>query len=492
MTAPVVQHLSTVIAGEIARGAHGPWVLAFSGGPDSTALAAALAEISPGFGIAVHAFHVDHALDEGSAARALAAGEIAAALGLPFVAERHPVNPEGVRREGTESAARRARYAALERFRVRLGADRILTAHHADDQIETLLLRLRAGSGISGLAGMRRSGTLFRPALGLRRTALADLVAERGLRPVVDPTNLHLGFDRNQLRLRTLPRLLLADPDLAAAVTRVAAAASRARSALDLRIDKLLVRNVRADGVEIPLAALLALPTPLQLLALARVESLSGRPLPASTRSKVELLRQLVARPEAGSSGAARPAACKASIGSVGADGLAWQLSEGRLRLSPVPRPGADFSYILSLPGEVSVPEIQARLRLGRQPFSKWMKVGEPRRAALAIPASGPPAIEIRNRRPGDRIQPLGGPGIRRLKDLLTDRKVPSAQRAGIPLLIVDGVIAWVPGVTVSEQFRLQDESPPWVVEWIDDPEAGERRITIEDAPAESREELTT
>jgi hypothetical protein len=108
--------LDAFLAAELALGARGPWVLAFSGGGDSTALALGLAEVAPRHALAVHLFHVDHALDPGSGERAAGAAAIAAQIGLPFTAELHPVPEAARRREGTEAAARRVRYAALEAF----------------------------------------------------------------------------------------------------------------------------------------------------------------------------------------------------------------------------------------------------------------------------------------------------------------------------------------------------------------------------------------
>jgi hypothetical protein len=78
---------------------------------------------------------------------------------------------------------------------------------------------------------------------------------------------------------------------------------------------------------------------------------------------------------------------------------------------------------------------------------------------------------------------------MRRLKELLIDHKVPRAERDRLPLLLVEGTIAWVPGITIADRYRLQDESLPWVVEWIDNPQEDFQRRTIEDVPAAGREE---
>jgi tRNA(Ile)-lysidine synthase len=95
---------------------------------------------------------------------------------------------------------------------------------------------------------------------------------------------------------------------------------------------------------------------------------------------------------------------------------------------------------------------------------------GSPRRAALALPAAA--EAVVRSRLPGDRLRPLGAPGTRKLKEVLIDRGVPRRERDRLPLLLVGGRIAWVPGVTVDEAFRLpagppEDGSETWTVEVI-------------------------
>lgn len=485
-SSPVLSAVESCLSAELVSGADGPWVVAFSGGGDSTALALALAELAPRHAIAVHLFHVDHELDPGSGERAKGAAAIAATIGLPCTCERHPVPAPARRREGTEAAARQVRYAALEAFRARLGAERILTAHHRDDQIETLLLRLAAGSGLAGLQGIhRRRGAILRPLLDLERATLDAFVAARGLVPLADPTNLDLTLERNRVRHRLWPYLERQEPGLGTAVAAVAAAAERARGVLDRRLEKLLVREGGGSQPRLEVAALLPLPEPLPYFALGLLERLAGRVRPGSTRSKRELLRQLVAAPQG-----------ELESPAGGGDDLFWQASGGFLWLAPPPPERTDFSYILNGPGEVEIPEVCGRIRLSRQPAAPWMRSGERRRAALALPggggAAGPVRVEIRNRRHGDRIRSLGAPGMRRLKELLIDHKVPRAERDSLPLLVVEGTIAWVPGITIADRYRLQEESHPWVVEWLDNPSGDFRRIGSDGVPAEGREESDT
>jgi len=196
---------------------HGRLVLAFSGGADSTALAALLAASRIKRDIVC--VHVDHGIDPQSAERAEAASSIAARIELPFVTEQVLVDTTG----NQEAAARRARYAALSKH-VRAG-DCLLTAHHADDQVETIFLRLLRGAGPGGLAGIpreRRFGKAWvvRPLLDWTRTELQDHCRQKGLDWIEDPSNDCLTADRNFLRHQILPVLRGRWPGLDQSVLR--------------------------------------------------------------------------------------------------------------------------------------------------------------------------------------------------------------------------------------------------------------------------------
>jgi tRNA(Ile)-lysidine synthase len=444
--------------------------VAFSGGPDSLALAAALSRARPRLAVDLHLVHVDHALDGASGARAEGARELAAALDLPFHLELRAVHGERRPGENLEAASRRVRYDALEQARRRIGADCILTAHHRDDQIETVLLRIRSGSSIFGLTGIReRSGALWRPALRRSRRELAAIVASSGLQPVLDPSNADVARDRNRIRHRLLPHLLATEPAIDAALAELAERAAGARAALTRRLERAF--RIRVDGGRWSLArvSLDFHPPLLGLFALQVLESFAGFGAPSSTSSRRELLRQV-------------RAADRERL--PGPGGRIWRLSGDRLELLPAgecERKLAPFSYTSRVPGEVEVPELGGRLRLTPSAVESWMLRGEPDRAALCFGGSIPASLEVRNRRPGDRLRPLGAPGMRSLKELLIDRKVPRAERDRVPLLVVDGRIAWVPGITIEDDLRLRGEGDCWVAEWLPDANqgAGDPRSTF-------------
>lgn len=282
-------------------------VVGFSGGPDSTALLLGLSQLARRFPLEILAVHLDHGLDPGSAARATAAGRLAAALGVPFVAERREVrevNAPTAPAESREVAARRVRYEVLAAARERTGARYVATAHHRDDQAETVLLRLLFGSGLSGLAGIqpfRPENAVVRPLLDVPRSLLAAEVAAAGLTPVDDPTNRDLTLPRNRLRHRLLPALTAADPDLPERLARLAARAAGARRRLEERALAPLVPRVDVggrSGMSIERRGFERLPETLRSFALAALHRRAGAPYPASAAARGELLRQLL-RPHA-------------------------------------------------------------------------------------------------------------------------------------------------------------------------------------------------
>lgn len=181
-------------------------LVAFSGGPDSTALLWGAAQFGQDFGVEVHALHLDHGLDPSSSRRATAARRLSRQVGVPFASKELEVPDRRAAGESLEEAGRRLRYQHLETERRTLGARYILTGHHADDQIETVLLRLLFGSGIEGLSGISpRLGHVVRPLLDLTRSELRRTVEAAGLQPLDDPSNTDLGIPRNRIRHRLLP-----------------------------------------------------------------------------------------------------------------------------------------------------------------------------------------------------------------------------------------------------------------------------------------------
>ncbi len=198
--------------------------LAVSGGPDSLAM---LLLACAAFPDKIAAATVDHGLRPEGAAEAAWVGEVCRTLGVPH-AVLGPSGRPATERGGVQAAARALRYRLLAAWARTERCSHVATAHHADDQAETVLMRLARGSGLPGLAGIRvrrpiddgdRAAALIRPCLGWPRAELAAIVAAAGVSAVDDPSNRAARYDRSRMRA------FLASPD-APPPQRVAAAAS--------------------------------------------------------------------------------------------------------------------------------------------------------------------------------------------------------------------------------------------------------------------------
>lgn len=236
-------------------------LVAFSGGPDSTALLLALHELLGHSGRGhLKAAHVNHGLQNEAGAWAAHCAEVAGSLDVPLETCEVEVRTDG---RGMEAAARRERYAALGKLME--PGECLLTAHHQDDQWETLLLRMLRGAGVSGLAGIRESrrcgaGWLLRPLLGVSRGDLRAWLEEKGATFVEDPSNRDTGLDRSFLRERVLPVLLERWPGAGATAGRMARLAAETRELL-LALAELDGRDIVAED-SIECAGLRALSPP--------------------------------------------------------------------------------------------------------------------------------------------------------------------------------------------------------------------------------------
>lgn len=211
---------------------HRGLLLAVSGGPDSVALMLLCAQWAERGAHEIAVATVDHGLRDAARAEAQQVGEWSHALGFPH----HLLTWEGDKPSTRiQERAREARYALLERCADEIGASAIVTAHHADDQAETILFRLARGSGVSGLAGMAdesRCGTvaLLRPLLRFPKSALVEICEKVGHAFFSDPSNADEIYARARLR-QLLPTLAQQGLDKAA-LLRLAARAARADAAL--------------------------------------------------------------------------------------------------------------------------------------------------------------------------------------------------------------------------------------------------------------------
>ena len=215
--------------------------VAVSGGADSLALLLLARNVGAD---EVAAVTVDHGLRPTAALEAAMVATVAGAIGVPHATLR----PQAPIAGSVQAGARAARYALLEAWRQDEALDWVLTAHHADDQAETLLMRLNRGAGVCGLAGIRAiNGRVARPLLGWRRDELAAVVAAAGIEPVDDPSNRDPRFDRTRMRAALARTEWIDVPALAASASHLA----DAEAALDWSVARLEPDRITADGADL-------------------------------------------------------------------------------------------------------------------------------------------------------------------------------------------------------------------------------------------------
>ncbi|MEM7205139.1 MAG: tRNA lysidine(34) synthetase TilS [Planctomycetota bacterium] len=442
-----------------------PWsrgvLAAVSGGADSLALLLALVRLAeagrlPG---PLCVGHVDHGAQSGSARAAAAVADWAARLRLP-TAQRQ-LGPW--RQRPSEAALRAGRYAALVDMARAGGARAIATAHHADDQIETVLFRLRRRAGPTGLAGIPAVRALdadvqvVRPLLDLRRAALRAAIRTAGLRPIDDASNRDLRYTRNRIRHALLPALRDRAPDIEATLLELQTAAAAAAATSRQRAAAFVAAHCAWPApwrVELPLAAKLgAPPEPAGLLvATLRLLHQELRPGPPP---RAPWLRRAVAL-------------ARARTGSRAPGAVFVERTQRGLLLADAARVGAPPPN----------PQLLPVGGAGSQPFgaTEWsVTAREVARGGAALPGAdarwracldagaGPQPWRLRAPRHGDRWIPLGrrnapSAAPMRLRGALQAHGVPRFDRARLPLVVdAEDHILWVPGIAPSERARVGD-----------------------------------
>ena len=228
--------------------------IAFSGGTDSLALLLLAQAALPG---QVRAATVDHQLRSASAEEAAHCAMICKTLGIPHAI----LKPENAITGSVQAAARAARYALLFAWADQHQIDVILTAHHADDQAETLMMRLNRGSGLAGLAGIRAiNGPLVRPLLHWRRSQLEGIVAASGFAALADPSNQDDQFDRARVR-KALAQAAWIEPK---SLAKSASALADAEAALCWSVAQAADRHLCAGNGSITILAPAELPLEIQ------------------------------------------------------------------------------------------------------------------------------------------------------------------------------------------------------------------------------------
>ena len=404
----------------------GSALVGVSGGPDSLVLLDLLTRTRDVHGQTLAVAHVDHGIHPESRLVARRVEALAVSYGLPFHTARLNLGSAA-----GETDARTQRYGWLESLAGSLGANVIFTAHHADDQAETVLMRVLAGSGPAGLAGMAATrGRLVRPLLPFTQASVLQHLEETGLLAWIDPANSDPRHLRSWIRTDLLPAIRRRNPGVDENLRRTARQAGRDRAAWDALLDVLPGLDLAAEpeGISVAAPSLGGYDSSLThaiILALARrVGCQLG---PARLTRVVRLL-------QVGGSGTRAP---------LGGDWIA-ELAFGRLRLCrQASRMMPDLLALEGQSGEAAwgpwrfrwapavTPEHQERSSL-----TAWFR---------------PESLLVRAWSAGEKLKPLGGTGRRLVVRCFQDMRVPRSRREFWPVVAQHREIIWIPGVCRSD-----------------------------------------
>ena len=440
-----------------AHGIRGPVVVAVSGGADSTALLLALA----GIGIPIAAGHVNHHLrgkesDEDEAF----VRELCQRISVTLCVVDGSLDPDAIRRHGIEAAARDVRHARLQEIRATVGATHIATAHQKNDQAETVLMRLMTGGGIAALRGIHpiRDDGVIRPLLEVTRADINAYLRDRGITARIDRSNADPRFLRNRIR-RILGDL---GPD---AVENLAAIADQAREQWTL-LERLIDDADRsaATSAETRFPSFPDDPWLRRALLHRHIRRLDPHCRDVSAADLERIEKQLY------------------SLKRISVTANLELLRRGNewiLRRRPTK----------AEPFEIECRPHGIRITLsecgGSPPLSKRRQGAALQR--IELPRGSEPIFTVRNRRPGDKFQPLGMKQEKKLKDFLIDRKIAVESRDRIPLLVWRGRIVCVAGVEVSEAFKVTGGGDLYEVAIEEESQEGIQREADRQAHRETR-----
>jgi len=410
-------------------------LVAFSGGVDSTVLLHVLKRVRPG--AAITAVHFDHGLHPDSAAWSRHCRAAAELLRVDFIERRLAL--DSATGASVEALAREARYAALGSLAG--PGDVVLTAHHADDQLETVLLRILRGTGVRGLAAIHGDSTcgggrLVRPLLDLTRAEIEAEARRRGLDWLEDPSNQDTRFDRNFLRRECLPRLRERWPAAGLMANRLARQMTEAESLLD----ELAAGDLAAcdDPGRISLALLEPLSDARRNNVLRHALARVALPMPGAAQL-AELGRALEARRDA------------ATL--VRWPGVEARVYRQTLYLLPPRRPAGAMQGRVDTGGACQVAEGELSL----VPADSY---GIPDRWARQ-------GLRVSLREGGERFRPRGHRRHKALKQWFQEQGIVPWMRARVPLIYADDRLVAIGDLELADELpQAQNDAPFWRPRW--------------------------
>ena len=448
-------------------------VVACSGGPDSTALLRCLHHLQMAHDLTLHVAHLNHDFRGAEADHDAAfVQRLADSLGLPCSMDKQdPIAYQRARGLSSfEQAAREMRYRFLSEVATTVGASAVSLGHTSDDQAETVLMHILRGSGLQGLRGMSElvewpwpePGTgppLFRPLLGIGKAETASYCRDLSQTYREDSGNYMWRFTRNKVRLDLMPRLARDyNPRVHGALLRLSRAAAEEADYIESELDRYWpeIANVGDGTASLDARALTGLHAALRRRALLRAYAFAAGDARALSERHLDAMMSLV---DQGRGGRALdlPRNVSAQL-----EGDSVKLAK---RSGTPTWPELIGEHTIRVPSnshvaeEINADGWRVRMMLAGCQRADGSEIFQSDFSATLRKDVLGEFVTIRSRRPGDRFQPVGMSGTKKLQDFFTDEKIPRSQRGGIPLLVCQRGVAWVAGHRVAEWAVARERS---------------------------------
>lgn len=432
-------------------------IVGVSGGVDSMVLLHLLYACREAFDLSLIVAHVNHGLRPvESEKEAELVQEEAARLGLPF--EYGQFNVKEFQKKGglsPQDAARRVRFHFFDDLLQRHHAQKIALGHHADDQVETVLLRLIRGSGLQGLKGMLpiRDGKVIRPLLGVWEEEIQSFAMEKKIPFLSDSSNLKRDYLRNRIRLALIPLMEREyQPNFKEILLRTSNILREEDDYLEKGAEAAYQKVVREERetLSFKFSEYQSLHQAIQWRVIKKILGRiydRGVAVEEGEWSDVnEMHRKLHQSSPSFLLELPRGAWVEKRYDAV-------LLGKGKLK------PFLPFDVELISPGRTIIREIGKEVVIEETDRDKFKNYRGPLNTALMDYGSLQFPLRMRNFRPGDRFYPLGAKGTQKLKNFFIDHKIPKFERPQVPLLVSGEMIAWIVGYRIDERVKITEKT---------------------------------
>jgi tRNA(Ile)-lysidine synthase len=427
-------------------------IAAVSGGADSVCLLEMLSQLRNHLDISIVVAHLDHGFrpkEDTKETEFVTA--LAKTLGLPLAYEKaHRITNE--KGGSLEEKAREMRYRFFEKVLTENHAQKVALGHNLNDQAETVLMHFLRGAGLKGLSGIppTRDDCFIRPLIEITRDEIHAYLKQKNQSFMLDSSNFEKQYLRNKIRLELIPLLSKYQPRL---IEHLGELTHRCREENQFMVEEArkrlhhLILNSSDSSIELSVAGLKNLTTPLQYrvirLAIERIKGNLRRIGSGHVKAIMDLVHS------------SKPQSKINLPQNIGA-----KRTYEKLTISSEAENGpVSYQHYVKNPGTLTIPEINQTLSCEVLESTDALPPRASAHEALFDLSKVSWPLTVRNLKAGDRIMPLGLNGLKKVKDIFIDNKIPSEERKRIPLLCNGDDILWVCGIRTDERYKVKEET---------------------------------